>query len=165
MISLRAFHRDDEANLVALANNERVTRYLREQFPRPYSKFDARYWIDEGSLGPEGQHFAISLAGECIGSIGIFWGEREYRYSGEIGYWLGEPFWGKGYASAALLELTDWLLDETELQRFYALVVEQNIASMRVLEKCGYRCEGVQSQAVFRNDQFHDEHLYVRLRS
>ena len=164
MVTLRAFHPDDEPRLIELANNERVTRYLRDHFPRPYTRRDARYWIEEGSSNALGQHFAISLGGDCIGSTGVFWERDEYRYSGEIGYWLGEPFWGKGYATEALGLLNTWLLENTELQRFYARVVDANIASTRVLEKCGYQREGVLRRAVWKRGAFYDEHVFSLIR-
>ncbi|MBB3046785.1 RimJ/RimL family protein N-acetyltransferase [Litorivivens lipolytica] len=165
MITLRAFRSDDEKQLVSLANNPRVTRFLRDQFPRPYTRRDAQYWIDEGSSSREGQHFCISLHGECIGSIGVFWGKREYRYSGEVGYWLGEPFWGMGYASEALSQFTDWLEQDSLLERFYAMVVPENVSSCRVLEKCGYECEGRARRSIYRDGQWQDELIYAKLRA
>lgn len=164
MISIRAFHPDDEPRLTELANNPRVTRYLRDHFPRPYTRHDAHYWITEGSSNALGQHFAICLNGDCIGGVGIYWGKDEYRFSGEVGYWLGERYWGKGYATEALNLLTEWLLTETELQRFYALVIELNHASMRVLEKCGYQLEGIHRSAICKHDVHYDEHVFSRLR-
>ncbi len=163
MITLRAFHSDDEARLVELANNVNVTRFLRDQFPRPYTTIDARYWIEEGSCDRHGQHFAVCLHGLCIGSIGVFWGEREYRYSAEVGYWLGQPYWGKGYASEALAQLQLWLEENTQLHRLYALVLECNPASMRVLEKNGYAREGILRHAVMKDGAFYDEHLFARV--
>jgi len=164
MISIRAFHPDDEHRLIELANNDRVTRYLRDHFPKPYTQQDARYWIEEGSSNALGQHFAISLRGDCIGSVGVYWGQGEYRLSGEVGYWLGEPYWGLGHATAALTLLTDWLLDSTELERFYAQVIDVNLASMRVLEKCGYEHEGIHRRAVCKRGSIHDEHTFSRVR-
>ncbi len=164
MISIRAFHPDDEPQLIELANNESVTRYLRDNFPKPYTRRDARYWIEEGSSNDLGQHFAISLDGDCIGGTGVYWGRGEFRFVGEIGYWLGEPFWGKGYASAALGLLTEWVFNHTELQRLFAQVVEPNLASMRVLEKNAYEKEGVLRKAVCKRGVIYDEHLFARVR-
>ncbi len=164
MISIRAFHPDDEPQLIELANNESVTRYLRDNFPKPYTRRDARYWIEEGSSNDLGQHFAISLDGDCIGGTGVYWGRGEFRFVGEIGYWLGEPFWGKGYASAALGLLTEWVFKHTELQRLFAHVVEPNLASMRVLEKNAYEKEGVLRKAVCKRGVIYDEHLFSRVR-
>ena len=164
MISIRAFHPDDEPHLIELANNERVTRYLRDHFPRPYTRRDALYWIEEGSGNELGQHFAVSLNGNCIGSVGVFWGRDEYRYGGEVGYWVGEPYWGRGYATRAVELLSEWLLANTSLLRFEARVIDRNLASMRVLEKCGFQREGIYRRAVCKRGVVHDEHVYSRLR-
>lgn len=164
VITLRAFHPDDESSLIALANNERVTRYLRDNFPRPYTRRDARYWIEEGSSNDMGQHFAIALDGECIGGAGVYWGKGEFQYSGEIGYWLGEPYWGRGYATRALRLLTNWILANTELHRLYAQVIEPNQASIRVLEKGGYEREGILRKAVCKRGVIYDEQLFSKIR-
>ncbi len=163
MISLRAFHPDDESQLIELASNDQVTRYLRENFPRPYTRRDARYWIEEGSSNAIGQHFAIALSGECIGGTGVYWGQGEYRYAGEVGYWLGQPYWGRGYATEALALLNEWIKRNTDLQRLYAQVLHPNTASQRVLEKNGYQLEGVLRQSVCKRGVFYDEHVFALL--
>ena len=106
----------------------------------------------------------IEYNGEFVGSVGAIPGINERRYSATVGYWLGEPFWGLGIASRALTILTSEIFTTTDYTRLYAGVFSPNKASMRVLEKSGYDFEGVCKNAIFKNGQFYDEHIYARLK-
>ena len=81
----------------------------------------------------------------------------------EIGYWIGEPYWGRGIATAAARGLTAFGFERLALRRIEAPIYAPNKASMRVLEKCGYVCEGIMRDAVIKNGQLLDAHLYARL--
>ena len=88
--------------------------------------------------------FAICLANNIpIGSIGLLLqGESNLPISeseAEIGYWLGEDFWGKGYVTEATLRVIQYAFEELHLTQLWAGAYEENIASQRVLEKCGFR--------------------------
>ena len=88
--------------------------------------------------------FAICLANNIpIGSIGLLLqGESNLPVSeneAEIGYWLGEDFWGKGYVTEATLRVLQYAFEELHLTQLWAGVYKENIASQRVLEKCGFR--------------------------
>ena len=87
-----------------------------------------------------------------------------YRRSAEIGYWLGEPFWGRGIATAALRAVTDYAFAQHDLVRLHAAVYEWNPASARVLEKVGYVLEGRLRKSVTRDGQTIDGLLYARIR-
>jgi len=108
-----------------------------------------------------GMHFQDELCGV----IGMNVQNDIYRKSVEIGYWLGEPYWGKGITSAALKLMTDYAFNVLDVNRVYTSVFEANHASMRVLEKNGYTKEGVLRKAVYKNDVFLDEHRFGILRS
>ena len=87
--------------------------------------------------------FAICLANNIpIGSIGLLLqGESNLPISeseAEIGYWLGEDFWGKGYVTEATLRVLQYAFEELHLTQLWAGAYEENIASQRVLEKCGF---------------------------
>jgi len=107
------------------------------------------------------------MDGTCIGSIGITPGKDEYKHSWELGYWIGEPCWGKGIGTIALQLMTDYAFVNTDAQRLFATVLSPNVASIRILEKCGYQLEGVLRSNVFRKKegQFMDECLFSRIRS
>ena len=88
-----------------------------------------------------------------------------YSKTAEIGYWLGEPFWGRGIATTALKETTAYAFAHFEIERLQAHVFEWNPASARVLEKAGYTLEGRQRRHVFKDGRIGDALLYARLRA
>lgn len=157
---LRPFRAGDERSLVAAANDEIVARYLRDRFPHPYTMEDARSWVafNEGLLPV--RNYAIDVGGAVVGGAGFVFGDDVYRFSAEVGYWLGRAHWGKGIASSALAALTRVGFERHRMARLFAGVFEGNIASMRVLEKCGYRHEGVSKKQAFKNGRFVDVHNY-----
>ena len=99
-----------------------------------------------------------------IGSIGINLKEDVHKYSAEIGYWLGEPFWNKGIASEAVKILTEFTFKNFLLNRIYANVFEGNDASEKVLKKAGYIKEATLRKAVFKRGKFLDQYIYAVLK-
>jgi RimJ/RimL family protein N-acetyltransferase len=159
---IRPWRAGDEASLVAHANNYNIWRNLRDRFPHPYTMEDAREWIRfTGEESPR-TNFAIVVDGEAAGGIGLILNSD--IYSAEIGYWLGEAFWGRGVATEALRALTQWAFDNFDLGRIYASVMEWNPASMRVLEKAGYQLEARLRNAVIKQNQVMDEFIYSIVR-
>jgi len=88
-----------------------------------------------------------------------------YRKSVEIGYWLGEPFWGMGIATKAVGLIASHAFEDLGLMRIFAGVFEYNIGSMKVLERNGFQKEGIAKKAVFKSDKFWDEHRYYKLKT
>jgi len=82
----------------------------------------------------------------------------------EIGYWLGEPFWGRGIATAALKQTTEYAFQTFGLERIQAHVFAWNPASARVLEKCSYVLEGRLRHSIFKDGRLTDSLLYARIR-
>jgi ribosomal-protein-alanine N-acetyltransferase len=159
MISLREYADSDLERLVSLANNQKVSRYLVYTFPHPYTTKDAEWWIGIGSK----QHGAITRAieyqGVFVGSVGINPQSGWREHLAEIGYWVAEDYWGKGIATAALREMTDYAFTNRSFRKLFAPVLAPNISSMRVLEKCGYHREEVQKDGIY-----FDKHHFVRHR-
>lgn len=161
MINLREFLPEDASALVELLNNHNVTRYLSSRMPTPYSEDDANWWISTGSK--VGIVRAITLNDELIGCVGAEPGLFEGCRSAEIGYWLGEPFWGAGYAGQATNALTDMIFSTTDIVRIYGTVFDPNKASMHVLEKCGFQREGIFHKACYKNGEFYDKHVFAKV--
>lgn len=161
---VRSFRPDDAAALAKYANNRKIWRNIRDAFPHPYRMEDAAAWIRmAGRQFPE-VSFAIANGEEVIGSIGLgLQSDVNYR-SAEIGYWLGEPFWGRGIATAALIGLSDYAFDRYDLIRLFAYVYEWNPASARVLEKAGYTFEGRLRKSATKDGQTVDQLLYAMVR-
>lgn len=172
---IRPWLPSDAPALARLADNRAVWRNLRDAFPNPYSKKDARAWIRAVTRQVPCMHFAIAAeAGAApgpgadsgpmpAGGIGIIPGSDVHAGTAEIGYWLGEPFWGRGIMSAALDAFTAFAFAEFRLRRLYAYVLEWNPASMRVLEKCGYVAEGWLRKSALKDGAVADEILYARV--
>ena len=139
---LRLPHEEDIDALAVLADNVNVTRMLA-RLPYPYSRDHAVDYIKLAASGAIGQFaYAITLAetGEFIGSITLH--DHKYGSGYEIGYWLGEPFWGKGYATEATTALIDLSFRELSLEQIYISAQSRNEGSKRVIEKCGFRHTG-----------------------
>ncbi|MCH8551412.1 MAG: GNAT family N-acetyltransferase [Natronospirillum sp.] len=161
MISLREYRDSDIPLLVEYLNNPRVTQYLTSSIPQPYSLDDATWWVEEGSK--EGIVKAVDYDGIFVGTVSVRPGSFESSRSGEIGYWFGEPFWGKGLATQTISAMTDTVFETTDIVRLFAPVFSPNEASKRVLENCGYHLESIQEKACFKHGVFYDSHIYVKL--
>jgi ribosomal-protein-alanine N-acetyltransferase len=161
MIDLRAFQQGDEALLVSYLNNKALTKYISSILPQPYTKETANWWVETGCK--IGYVKAITCNGELVGSIGAIAGEFERQKSAEVGYWIAEPYWGRGIASQALEGFCQFLISNTELVRLYAPVFEGNQASTRVLERCGFTLEATLEKAIYKDNQFYNELLYARI--
>lgn len=135
---LRAIEANHRARLVELANNWRVAKNLTTM-PFPYTQAAADDWIgkqDELWAGGKTMPLAITLGGSLIGGIGI--GVRDHG-DWELGYWLGEPYWNRGYASEAAAAVRDHAFEVLKLDRIVAGHFADNHASGRILGKLGYR--------------------------
>jgi RimJ/RimL family protein N-acetyltransferase len=162
---IREYDADDAPALVRYANNHKVWRNLRDRFPHPYTHRDAFRWLRQVGRQIPAHDFAIATEKELIGAIGLQFQDDVHRRSAEIGYWLGEPHWGKGIATRAVCCLTEFAFANTPLVRIYANVFEWNPASARVLEKAGYSYEGRLRKSVLKDDQLIDQLVYSVLRS
>jgi RimJ/RimL family protein N-acetyltransferase len=162
-VKLRALHVSDKSQLAKLANNRKIWDNLRDSFPNPYSEGDAELFINLTTEENPKQNFAIEYAGDLCGVIGLIIQNDVYRKSAEIGYWIGEAFWGKGIAATAIKLVTNYGFEDLKLIRIYAGVFEYNVASMKALENSGYKKEGVFKNAIYKNDKVFDEHRYYKL--
>ena len=161
---IRSWRPTDVAALVKYADNRKIWLNLDDRFPNPYREEDAQEEIDRTN-GPQSElHYAIASDEEAIGSIGLHLQRDVYRRSAEIGYWLGEPFWGQGIATKAVRALTEYAFANLDLIRIYATVFEWNPASARVLEKAGYTCEGRLRKSVTKDGKTIDQLLYAIVR-
>ena len=160
LCTLRSWRVGDEPSLVRYANNRNVSRNLKDRFPFPYTAADADAWIGHVATQTPATAFAIVVDGAAVGGIGIELGTDVHRRSAEIGYWLGEPFWGRGIATEALRALTDYAFATFDICRLEAGVFDWNPASARVLEKAGYTLEGRARSAVVKDGRLGDRLLY-----
>lgn len=159
-LKLRAFRISDKEALAGLCNNKKVWDNLRDYIPHPYTSHDAENFIASCQEEDPQLTFAIEYK-ECFaGCIGLVPQKDVYRFSAEVGFWLGEPFWGQGLATLAARQMVDYGFRQLGMVRIYAGVFDSNKASQRTLEKAGFKFEGVNEKAVFKNGQWKDEYRY-----
>jgi RimJ/RimL family protein N-acetyltransferase/catechol 2,3-dioxygenase-like lactoylglutathione lyase family enzyme len=163
---LRWFEPGDAMDVRRLAGDRAIAANTL-QIPHPYEAGVAEEWIGSHParrMRGEALVFAIELAegGELIGAIGLELALAHRR--AEIGYWIGRPFWGRGYATEAASAVVRYAFDELDLNRIHAGHFPRNPASGRVLEKIGLRPEGRRRQHVLKGDRFEDLIEYGVLR-
>eukprot|EP01121_Diplochlamys_sp_Union-15-3_P022648 TRINITY_DN9716_c0_g1_i1.p1 TRINITY_DN9716_c0_g1~~TRINITY_DN9716_c0_g1_i1.p1 ORF type:complete len:185 (-),score=23.43 TRINITY_DN9716_c0_g1_i1:10-564(-) len=164
--------------LPSIASNKNIWNNLCDVFPHPYTAQDAKEWweiVCKKKHSPPAEHFAICVAqGDTLTLIGgcsvSTEGNPNQRHVGTIGYWLGEPFWGKGYGTKAVKLLVERSLSKEfaseineghQILRLQACVFEYNKISARVLEKCGFTLESVQKNVWIKNGKVINGLLYV----
>jgi ribosomal-protein-alanine N-acetyltransferase len=138
---------------------------LRDRFPFPYRLEQAHTFLDFMATQSAPTVWAIEVAGKAVGGIGIELHNDVERVSAEIGYWLGEPFWGRGIATEALTAVTAAAFKEFEITRLFAVPFADHIASVRVLEKAGYVREGHLRQSAIKDGKIRDQLLFAAYKS
>ena len=158
---VRSWREEDAPSLAAHADNRNVWRHLRDRFPSPYTLADARAFIRTALASTPETVFAISVEDAAVGGIGFTLHEDVERVSAEIGYWLGEAFWGRGIVTEALAAVTVFAARTHGLTRVFAVPFEGNVASFRVLEKAGYVLEGCMKRSAIKDGRVVDQRLYA----
>lgn len=141
-LQLRPFTLDDAPRVSELLNNWNVASMLA-RVPFPYAEKDAQTWIGshkENRANSTDWPFAIETKAGLVGTIGIHRTEPSIM---EFGYWIGEPYWGKGIASEASRVLADFAFDILGAERLTSGHFTENPASGRVLVKTGFEEIGI----------------------
>ena len=162
--AVRSFSISDADSIALHANNKKIWIQLRDIFPYPYSKQDALDFINFSINQVPECNFAITVDNKVVGTIGLVLNKDIERFSAEIGYWLGEPFWDRGITTKVLKAVADYAMDKFSLNRIYAYPFVRNTASVRVLEKAGFKNEGTLIRSAFKNKVFEDQYLYALVR-
>ena len=158
---VRSWQEGDAESVALYANNRKIWRNLRDAFPHPYAIDDARAFIRSALERSPETLYAIAIDGRAAGGIGFTLHGDVERVSAEIGYWLGEPFWGQGITTEALKAVTRHALEAHGLTRVFAVPFEWNPASFRVLEKAGYVLEARLRRSAVKDGQVIDQLLYA----
>ncbi len=161
--TIRSWRDSDKETLPLHANNRKIWINLRDQFPHPYTDADAERWLEHITAITPGTSFAIDVNGEAVGGIGLVLQQDVERCSAEVGYWLSEQHWGRGIATAALEIITEYAFKHLNLTRVYAVPFANNDASIRVLEKAGYTCEGRLRRSALKNGEVLDQLMYAKI--
>jgi ribosomal-protein-alanine N-acetyltransferase len=162
-VQIRPWRAEDAGPLAVICNNRKIWLNVRDRFPHPYTVGNAVEWIAYTLSQKPTQNFAVEYNGEVAGAIGITPKDDIYRKNMEIGYFIGEPFWGKGIASTAVALLVEYIQKTFLVTRIYAEVFDHNEASMKVLQKNGFYLESIRKQAVIKNNIVMDDYVWVKL--
>jgi ribosomal-protein-alanine N-acetyltransferase len=161
---VRPWRPGDEPALARHADSRKVWLNVRDVFPHPYTLADAERWVREAAAASPPTQFAIEVEGEAAGGVGLLLQEDVARRSAELGYWLGEAYWGRGIMTEVVRAFTDHAFATFDLCRVYACVFDWNPASVRVLEKAGYAFEGRLRKSVTKDGHTLDQLVYAVVR-
>ena len=141
---IREWRIEDKSALAVNLNNLKILNNLRDGLPYPYTEQDAEDFIRTMLSANRNSTFAfaITLADKVIGSIGVFRQENIHFQTAQLGYYIGEPYWGNGYMTSAIKQICKYVFEHTDIIRIYAEPFAHNIASCRALEKAGFQYEG-----------------------
>jgi RimJ/RimL family protein N-acetyltransferase len=138
-LALRAPRLEDAKTVAVLANDRRIAENTA-RIPHPYRMADAENLIAAANNGGEALFLITARDGAVMGACGFVSRDKP---APSLGYWLGAPYWGKGYATEALHALIDYAFGEFDFTALEAGARVTNPASRRVLEKCGFQWTGV----------------------
>jgi [ribosomal protein S5]-alanine N-acetyltransferase len=162
-LKLRSYTEADIPELLALIGTPEVAATTL-RIAHPYTEDDARAFL---ALAQEPDKIWLAITrrsdGRQIGGVGLR--VEEQHQHAELGYWLGVPYWGNGYATEAAREMLRHGFDDLDLHRIFASHFRHNPASGRILRKLGMSHEGCQREHLRKWDQFVDSELYGILRS
>ena len=143
-LALRAPRLEDAKAVATLANDRRIAENTA-RIPHPYQVTDAEGFIAGANKAGAEAVFLITLRdGTVIGACGLVLQDlKTQEQTPELGYWLGVPYWGQGYATEALHAVIDYAFTDLAHEALQAGCRVTNPASRRVLEKCGFQWTGV----------------------
>ncbi len=158
---LRPWNPDDIDSLVEQANNFKIARFLTDGFPHPYTRENGRAFIEMATRDEPVHIFAIEVNSKAVGAIGLHPQTDIMKKNAELGYWLGEAYWGKGIITEAVKQVVKFGFDTFDITRIYARPYGTNTASQKVLEKAGFALESRIEKIIFKNGEFLDELIYA----
>jgi RimJ/RimL family protein N-acetyltransferase len=164
---LRSFEPGDIPAIVRLAGAREIAA-TTINIPHPYTQEDGQNFLalaDQDFRAGRSVTFAVTTlqAGELCGAVGLAIVPAHER--AELGYWIGVPFWGQGFATEAASSVLAFGFETLRLNRIHASHFAGNTASQRVLEKLGLRHEGPSRQHVRKWNRFFDVENYGLLAS
>ena len=155
---------EDLDSLVKHINDKEVSSTLL-RVPYPYSRSDAERFKafmekKEEECGKPMSWQIRNSGNEVIGSISFHNCYGKDSHKDEIGYWLGKAYWGKGIMAKAIKVFAAMAFENSNIVRIEATIFDFNSASQRMIEKCGFNCEGTLKKAYFKDGKYIDGKLY-----
>ena len=163
---IRKWRIEDAANLAAALNNIKIQNNLRDGLPFPYTVRDAEEFITAMLAADRNATFAfaITVDDQAVGSIGVFRRENIHFRTAEMGYYIAEPYWGKGIGTSAIKQTCHFIFANTDIIRIFAEPLADNAASCRILEKAGFTYEGTLRKNAVKNNMVLDMKMYAFIR-
>lgn len=169
-VELRKFRKSDITTIMEMFPNKKITDAigitLSEKSPKITLKFEED-WLKKSmseykKKKPKSFNLAITVDGIHVGNIGTHSIDHE-NLSAEIGYWIGEKYWRKGIATKALKIFTNKLKKEFKLKRIVGFAFTFNPASKKVMEKCGFKLEGLRKKSKKGKTKFYDDYQLAKI--
>ena len=154
---------DDLDALLKHANNPAISLYTSNKFPYPYLKEHALSFIVFANTSATSDIMAIDINGEFVGACGIHFKEDILCKNAELGYWLAEPFWGKGIITQVIKQRVEYAFEHYNLHRIYASVFHPNEGSKKALLKCGFKLEATFKESIYKNNQYYNDCIFSTL--
>lgn len=164
---IREWKMEDKIPLAENLNNPKILNNLRDGLPYPYTIDDAEDYIKTMLSADKEKTFAFAITRNdlVIGSIGVFRCENIHFRTAELGYYIGESYWGKGFMTSAVKQICNYVFSNTDIIRIFAEPFAHNIASCRVLEKAGFHFEGLLQSNAVKNGVILDMKMYALIKS
>lgn len=164
--AIREWRMTDSDRLAEMLNNKKILDNLRDGLPYPYTTEAAKEYISSMLSADKTKTFAfaITVNDAVIGSIGAFRCANIHSQTAELGYYIGEPYWGKGYTASAVRQICARIFESTDIIRIFAEPFAHNTASCRVLEKAGFKLEGILRRNAVKNNKVVDMKMYALVR-
>lgn len=161
IFKLRPWLASDSESLLQVANNRNIAKFMADTFPHPYNEEHANKFIAFANKDEPIHIFAIDVDGKAVGGIGVHPQEGIQQKNAELGYWLGEEYWGKGIATAAVKEMILFAFKTYNIDRLFGRTFGNNPASQKVLEKAGFIFEARFEKTFFKFGEYQDELVYA----
>lgn len=164
---IREWKIEDAASLSEILNNKNILNNLRDGLPYPYTKKDGEEYITAMLSADKTKTFAfaITVNNQVVGSIGVFRCDNIHFRTAEMGYYIGEPYWGKGIGTNAVKQICSYVFEHSDIIRIFAEPFSYNTASCRVLEKAGFQFEGLLRNNAVKNGKILDMKMYALLKT
>ncbi len=159
--TLRPFNINDIESLVEYANNYKIAANLTNQFPHPYTRENGEAFIKMATEQSPPTILAIEINGRASGGIGLHIQTDIHIKNAELGYWLAEPYWGKGIMTKAVKHMVNYGFKNLNITRIFARPFGTNIASQKVLKNAGFVLEGKFKDTIYKNGEYLDELIYA----
>ncbi|MBL7916899.1 MAG: GNAT family N-acetyltransferase [Bacteroidia bacterium] len=161
-VTLRKYTLNDLDELVKLGDNPNISKFMMNRFPSPYTKEKGVEFINHALSHTPTQLMAIDLNGKFIGAIGVHPMDDVFSNNAEFGYWIGETYWGNGYATEAVKLMVDYVFSNFKITRIFLRIFSNNKASLKLAEKTGFTLEAKFEKTICKNGELLDEFIYAK---